>query len=204
SDSGRLYGTGAAQALLLDKHGPEDWKTQVAGGKAMFDLLAALYPMSGQERRALVERAKSEFRYGELLRKAREEFKELEDAKNKTLAAWNSARGLEVEVNVGPHHTSSERYSLENGEVLMKMVLMGLQDEKVQMRGENLPVILGKDYAKFHVETSAIALDGAAFAPQDGTYNFKALSLSDRNASITVSAPGTLVITGKKFKIHVQ
>ncbi|MDD2773954.1 MAG: hypothetical protein PHP45_09715, partial [Elusimicrobiales bacterium] len=51
SDSGRLYGTGAEQALLLDKHGPEDWKTQVAGGKAMFDLLAALYPMSGQERR---------------------------------------------------------------------------------------------------------------------------------------------------------
>jgi len=207
SEVRNVYGTGAAQAILLDKHGPEDWKTQVAGGTAMFDLLAALYPMSGQERLALVERAKSELRYDELLLAAKKKFKEFEDAQNKALAAWNSAPGMEVEVNVRPYFTSrGEWYTLENGEVLMKMVRMGLQDEKLQMHGENLPVILGKDkgYVKFHVETSAIALDGAAFAPQDGTYNFKTLSLSDRNASITVSAPGTLVITGKKLKIHVQ
>lgn len=208
-DKGRYYGTGAAQALLLDRAGHAGWKELVAAGAAPRDLLALSYPVSSGTGQSLLAEARSEHGYDDLLRTGTLVAADYQLLKASAVAEYENSPGIEwkvpvpwdKETNFG-FSGSNPDFKLNENETLMPhLYVLDVSGKIFTLHFEDRPAVLGFG-VRFHAAASAtLVIDGVLIPLADGAYPFNALSLSEAGLNLSIAKPGTLTIAGRKAVI---
>lgn len=206
-DKTRFYATGAIQSILLDRHGQAGWKSSVAAGIPIADLLMGLYPISDAERQGMVEQARARFDYVKLLEIGNAATAVYTSEKEKALSDYNSLGGIELEVpDRGGPIGMTNWYSLDNGDTLYPLIhYKEISDAQLKLRIANRPAMSGKRGFRFHVGVQAqFLLDGKPFELSNGTHYFASLEVHEPGADVVVTAPGTITVRDGKARIELR
>jgi hypothetical protein len=205
----RYYGTGAAQGLLLDRAGQNEWKKRVAAGSALFDILAAAYPLLPGSEAGLVTEAKAADNYAALLQAGTQTASAYQALKSKAIAEYDNSPGIEWSFPYssgggGGFSSINPWYKLGNGETLMpKLQVYDISSDGYSLHFTDRPTIHGGDRGiRTHAAGSAtLLLDGAPFTLADGVYQFETLSLTEAGLALSITKPGALTVTPNKAAI---
>lgn len=199
----RYYATGAAQGLLLDRAGRDDWKQLVAAGASPYDVTRRVFPLTDPG--AALALAKSEQGYDALLAIGLQKAAAFQTAKAAAIAAYGALPGPEWSLPAGQgagYSASSPSYKLSETETLLpKMFMVDVSGEGYSFNVTNRPAILADNTVRFHAAAAAVTLNGRPLVLADGVYSFESLSVSEAGLQVSVSRPGTLTVAGGKVSV---
>ena len=209
----RLYETGAGQGFLLDA-GPlaARWKTKVAAGTPVFEMMRQAYPLEEADRARLLGEAQAALGYAGLLRAAETKVRETAAAREAAVRAFAEAPGPELSVPVPWTQDNSIAVSFSNGgpafhiddhtELFTKMGVFEAKGPGFLMRVQDRAMMSGMNMERFHAgKDLRILLDGRPAPSGDGTFRFRAVSITEPGLEIRADRIGTLTVKGRQFSI---
>jgi len=208
----RYYETGSAQAFLLDRAGPSDWKQRLESGTSLRELTAGAFPIPPGEVEALVEAAKSALLgYGRLVAECRDQLRRAAAEQDAAIHAFASTPGYEVRISQPPADTYSANftavgphYDLPDGATLYpRMALLDIRRGDFRLEVRDRPMIDQGIAYKFHVSRKALLLlDDTALPLKPVERPFHSLALADAGVQLSATVSGSLRIQGAVLTVE--
>lgn len=214
SSRSRYYPSGAAMAMLLDRGGM-DWKQRVAGGAAVFPLLAAMLPMSTVECAARLQRVRASYSFAPLQAEAAHLLREESDERGKIVTAFRKLGRWMVILTAPPgaERTVSNAVTSQSADFDDGTVIAAVQFSSRRF-GQSVNLLLRQTAmmevphaprgAAFHFPLEAAAvikLDGVSWTPSDSSLKFRSLEIKDNHSDLVIRSPGRIRTRGREISV---
>ncbi len=213
-EKSRYYGTGAAQAYLLDLAGDRAWKQAVAQGTSLFDRMAGNYSVPADTLKGFVEEAKTELLgYSSLVAEAEVELQKRAARMAAEYKRFDRQPGLRFSISVPLNFSvqygfEGKKYTAPGHDALYaKMRHLSMREDNFLMSLSRRPVQMGRSVIKFYVREEACTINRDAKMlrlDQPGNYDFKSLTVHGNGFDLTSKLPGTVSIRPGEIAIHIH
>lgn len=211
----RYYGTGAAQATLLDLLGVPSWKQRVEQGETLNSILGQAVPLNPTEIPHRVAQAGARHDYASLLSRAQRVVQEYQEEKREAVDAFQkgAAAGFPISLTLKARGysaaNSGKTYNLDPDRTLYTKgdVFFTVGDSSLKVDGRGL--IQGWDGGKMVFETylqsaPVATVDGKPLVLLDGEFPFsQQLDIHEPGLELVSLQEGVIVVRGRGLEVKV-